>query len=91
MNASAEHEVTPGAMEVEVAAGTAQCLVSGGLPQPVLWQGQWWAIRQGEDNYRPVTDPELIDQLDADRDRRERARAAAADPARQHRRTEGTG
>lgn len=84
MNASAEHEITPAAMEVEVATGAARCLLTGGLPQPVFWGGQWWAIRDGETNYRPVTDPDLAAQLDDDHARMTRARAATAEARDEH-------
>jgi hypothetical protein len=64
-------------MTEHIQQGTALPLFPEGAPGPVQYDGQWWAIATGETDYRPVTDPDTVAQLDGNVTRLHRARDAA--------------
>jgi hypothetical protein len=57
--------------------GSALALQLEGVPGPMQLDGRWWIVPTTEQNYRPVTDEQQINQLNRAMNRLRRARFAA--------------
>jgi len=54
-NAGEPTAVTQAEMAARVTAGVARPLLAGGIPGPMRLAGRWWAVREGAEDYQPVT------------------------------------
>lgn len=71
------HTISTERMSSHVESRRAWPLLPDGVPGPVQHDDQWWAIPTDQNDYQPVTDPDLIRQLNTDAERFGRARQAA--------------
>jgi hypothetical protein len=61
-----------------VQLGEAVPLLPEGVPGPVRYDGQWWAVPADATDYQPITDPDQTAMLDRNARRYATARGAAA-------------
>ena len=55
--------ITVETMDEHVRHGRALPLLSDGVPGPVQYDDAWWAVPIQARDYRPVTDPTMLDGL----------------------------
>lgn len=65
-------------MAERVQAGNALPLLPEGVPGPVQYASQWWAVLADETVYRQITDPDQIRMLDRNARRYAAARTTTA-------------